>query len=1031
MGEQMADKDEAKSSEKESPYPGLRFYDDKQAHYFAGRDRDSKDCTQLLKEGRLLVLHGRSGCGKSSFLRAAVKPMLENMIPGSKFDEGEAGLEVVRATIDPLAAFATKLMEICEAATSSSKQSIWRLRESLSRDEIKKFKKSYVGKYDEISKNGRKCYRLFVALADVLDVFPILVVDQAEEVFTLREKEARELAQSSEETEESIRQKLGAIENQAQEFFDLLRRFANDGARTARLVVSLRTEYKGQFDDELVKRKDLAPTALVKGFYLEDLSVKGLTEAILRPTLTMDEWKKRLRIDEGSVELGLSPRQKHRFEFEQGVAEQLAHELVTSTDVAVGGVLPTMQVTCLRLYEQAKQAQGGGNVTFSINELQRRRIGTIGLQIQEFLAEKLDEVCAEDKAGWNIGLTDTVEKWHEILANKLVEEQADGRAVSSTEPLKDIIDYAARVFASEDDAKKKVARVIQRLCDKDIGLLMPQRSDDSVALGHDSVALSLNKWRVRYSAKDNMMRRMSMSSGVMRSDLEKSDLYPSGYEPREEDVLLHKDLHWDRLYPHFSAYKDFATRLGINLSPPPAELDLADMKSDKSPEDWDDLVKKLRETADDRLEEGKFVLVAADHHTFPWTYNQVSGLKQNKQRNLLIAKWSDVLVTDLFIGNGLIGKPFGRKKKLDEVAGDTPETIGKEYEAVIQESLMYVAKQEGQIKCHDELARKFIVGAAELVLNRNKDEREYFTEYAKTNSIVLATPKELASSGDGLVDWLLAGKEKGRPRFIVGTAAARALSLQAGADLYFATSHLTLVTRYKINSYVNSRDDDTKAPSDYARRKQAQLIQQIQSIIKHTSWQINIPPAQWKLGRNRALILRLAALGYYTSEYIRSNGDEFVRYVRDQLTARFAEAEGGDHNSLRGLRINRDAIRAAVRDCYSIMKFDECGTEFYDLDSTTAYKTMHREFGSKSVASEIYAEMSELRQRTVTNYETLSRIIEWMRAEGKYDPKEEEIREVIELKRCAWNNYSIFNFYDSARLMADATLKLQLKMESA
>jgi hypothetical protein len=133
---------------------------------------------------------------------------------------------------------------------------------------------------------------------------------------------------------------------------------------------------------------------------------------------------------------------------------------------------------------------------------------------------------------------------------------------------------------------------------------------------------------------------------------------------------------------------------------------------------------------------------------------------------------------------------------------------------------------------------------------------------------------------------------------------------------------------------------------------------------------------------------------------------------------------------MQGLRINRDTIRAAVKDCYSIMKFDECGTEFYDLDSTTAYWTMHSELGSKSVAGEIYNELSHLRQRTITNYETLSRMIEWMRNEDKYDPRDPLVSQVIEYKQCAWNNYRIFNFYDSARLMADAALKLQMKVES-
>ncbi|MEP1535125.1 MAG: hypothetical protein ABJX35_01690 [Hyphomicrobiales bacterium] len=1019
------------------PYPGLRFYDHSQAEYFAGRDRDGEECTRRLSEGRLMILHGRSGCGKSSFLRAAVKPMLEKSIPGSAFDEGDAGLEVVRSTRDPLDVFAAKLIEICEIAIEGTKiggnsdqGSVWSLRKSLSEKEIDKFCSTFERSKADIGKSGRKCFRLFVALSEVLSVFPILVVDQAEEIFTLREKKARELAQDATQTDETIDKTLKAIDFQAGEFFDFLQRFANDGARSARLIISLRTEYKGQFDDCLSERGKLSSQALIDGFYLEDLNVPALTEAILRPTLTASEWREKLKLSDEGKELGLSPRQKFRFEFEPDVAEMLAKELTTSSDVAIGGVLPTMQVTCLRLYEQARQAKGSGNAAFKINDLQRRRVGKIGAQIQEFLAERLELVCSEYVTTWKMGQTEAVEQWHRILAYKLVEEQADGRAVSSTEPMDDLIRYAVAAFKSEDESLEKVTQVINRLCDDDIGLLMRQESDGTVALGHDSVALALNKWRVRYDVKDNMMMRMNMS-GATRSALTQTDLYPEGCEPHEENVMLHKDLHWDRLYPHFAAQKGFADRLGLNLQQPSIDLDLSDLKCKESPKDWEKLTENLRNAADKRLEEGDYVMVAADHHSFPWSYKEATSIRQRNLASSTMAKWSDILVTDLFTGNGLIGRPFKRENDPSRVTGTTAETIGKQYEDVIREALLEVYEANGQIKCHDHLSHKFIVGAAELVLNRQKKEREYFTNHNTTNSVVLAEASELASSGDGLVDWLLNEEDGDRARFIVGTAAARALALQAGAELYFATSHLTLVTRFRIDSYVRGEGAVTaEATTAYGRKKQAQLNQQIQDVIKHTNWQINIPPAQWKQGRNRALILRLAAVGYYTAEYVRSNADEFVRYVRDQLTERFAEAQSEGETSMRGLRINRDAIRSAVRDCYSIMKFDECGTEFYDLDSTTAYWTNHREFGSKSVASEIYNEMSHLRQRTVTNYETLARIIEWMRSEDVYDPKDYEIRRVIELKRCAWNNYKIFNFYDSARQMAEAALLLQLKMES-
>ena len=59
------------------PYRGLRYYTEKDDAIFAGRDRDATQCSHALRRARIIILHGSTGCGKSSFLRAALKPTLE------------------------------------------------------------------------------------------------------------------------------------------------------------------------------------------------------------------------------------------------------------------------------------------------------------------------------------------------------------------------------------------------------------------------------------------------------------------------------------------------------------------------------------------------------------------------------------------------------------------------------------------------------------------------------------------------------------------------------------------------------------------------------------------------------------------------------------------------------------------------------------------------------------------------------------------------------------------------------------------
>ncbi|WP_341645012.1 ATP-binding protein [Thauera sp. SDU_THAU2] len=59
------------------PYPGLRPFEKHEWPIFFGRERMADAVVAQLIDRRLLVVHGDSGCGKSSLVRAAVLPRLE------------------------------------------------------------------------------------------------------------------------------------------------------------------------------------------------------------------------------------------------------------------------------------------------------------------------------------------------------------------------------------------------------------------------------------------------------------------------------------------------------------------------------------------------------------------------------------------------------------------------------------------------------------------------------------------------------------------------------------------------------------------------------------------------------------------------------------------------------------------------------------------------------------------------------------------------------------------------------------------
>ena len=60
------------------PYPGLRPFEKDEWPIFFGRERMADAVVADVIERRLLVVHGDSGCGKSSLVRAAVLPRLEH-----------------------------------------------------------------------------------------------------------------------------------------------------------------------------------------------------------------------------------------------------------------------------------------------------------------------------------------------------------------------------------------------------------------------------------------------------------------------------------------------------------------------------------------------------------------------------------------------------------------------------------------------------------------------------------------------------------------------------------------------------------------------------------------------------------------------------------------------------------------------------------------------------------------------------------------------------------------------------------------
>jgi hypothetical protein len=102
------------------PYRSLMYFDRDDRALFAGRDGDVLRFARILDEAatRRLVLHGESGCGKSSFLRAGAIPFLEDECVGYRSvrdrSEGEGPSPwLIRAANDLPGQVADALVRFC------------------------------------------------------------------------------------------------------------------------------------------------------------------------------------------------------------------------------------------------------------------------------------------------------------------------------------------------------------------------------------------------------------------------------------------------------------------------------------------------------------------------------------------------------------------------------------------------------------------------------------------------------------------------------------------------------------------------------------------------------------------------------------------------------------------------------------------------------------------------------------------------------------------------------------------------------
>lgn len=971
----------------DSPYRGLLYFESDHTAIFAGRNSDSKTCAQRLMDAPVLILHGRTGCGKSSFLRAGLAPFLEMSKLEHQFIKGaQAEFKVTRSGPLPLRALAGDIWDLGQEIKKSPDRFGNVIGDI---NAVLDGAKSRMELELEVGRSSYDMYEFIKRVGACIDPAPIFVIDQAEEVLTLRQ------------TTDFKRYHVddAEVDEEVEEYFEFLSLYA-EGNPGSKVIVSLRTEYKGLFDDRMAGDTGRSGVG-VHSFYLEELGIVGLKKAILCPTLDAPD------VSDGDAKAGsdgASPYSKYRFRFAPGVDQRIAEDLLESAPS--GGVLPVLQVACLQLYEKTRPKKDDSRTEWEIMENDWASLGSPDQAVGSYLADRLRGMLI------HLGREpseDAVSDWRRLLL-ELVGVEPDGRTVTRKVFQDHLMDRAVGFGAVED--QNDIAG-LEFLARPDIGILRVDGELDARAwtLGHDSLGLALERWNKLFNRSGRVVAKADSNSARQARTIQLKDLYTEDDLPVSKTYKLPVDLLWDHRLPHFALQRGFAERLGIHFEVDDDLKPLA-LGGPDDIETMNDLKESiLKRQGKDETRNSVLVAFERSRQGFPGDSDDAKAQEWT---------WSDVLVTNLFMGNALVGPA---------IDGQVPLSTFEEYKSLqrntntiesLSDILMYLTSVKARILCSDETASAmFKVALLVCGLDLKLVDKLKFEVMASIHT----TADELRK-GDILFDRFVKEAEKtasgAAPVFMVGTAFGRALATQSKYTTYFTSQHLHRL----VEGYKRDNPESQTVASTYFQR-----------TLQHTLWQVGVPPGMWNRGIDRVHLLRLASIGFYTAEYVLADPEDFTAYLFDWLSKEDLGA---------GTKVAREVISEMVRNCFSFFAFEEYARLIFDHDDTFAYWLGHLDqsatgesrvdiglYGNRSVAFDIYSELIELRGRTINHFQSVCRSTDWLRrqAGGIYDVSDGEVGKAFLYKSMAWRHFRIYNFVDSERYMSRAAAKLHRYVE--
>ncbi|MEQ1494022.1 MAG: hypothetical protein ABL932_26125, partial [Terricaulis sp.] len=209
-----------------------------------------------------------------------------------------------------------------------------------------------------------------------------------------------------------------------------------------------------------------------------------------------------------------------------------------------------------------------------------------------------------------------------------------------------------------------------------------------------------------------------------------------------------------------------------------------------------------------------------------------------------------------------------------------------ELSGIVIEALEELLNKGGNVWCAGESGKQLLVLAAKICGRPDLADK---IDNLESEGSLRTLDKAVYDVRDPLIEFLL--KEKtGQDRFIVGSAATRAMARQCGFHTYFGAKEIAILAakemerrqRFDYEIKQGAKISSTVRKEEDARRKALpDLAEETQKIVSHTVWNVSVPASAWRQGLNRAFILRLASIGYFTSEYVRTSMDDFIGFIHE------------------------------------------------------------------------------------------------------------------------------------------------------